>query len=227
MMDSCYLDAGGGETYEGSCWLYTLFVPHDMASLIDALGGHSQFTKRLDFLHDSGLLYMGDEQAFLTVFLYHYAGHPAVSAERAHFYIPSQFNNTDAGIPGNDDSGAMGSFIALVMMGIFPNPGQDVYFITPPFFESISIVNEQTGKTATIKNLNFDPEYKNVYIQKATRDGKPWTKNWIDHSFFAEGGVLELTLGLVESDWGTREQDLPPSMSVTYNNSAESSTGPI
>ncbi|KIM96232.1 glycoside hydrolase family 92 protein [Oidiodendron maius Zn] len=214
MMDSCYLDGGGGETYEGSCWLYTFFVPHDMASLVDALGGPSRFTERLDFLHHSGLLYMGDEQAFLTVFLYHYAGRPAISAERAHFYIPSQFNNTDAGIPGNDDSGAMGSFITLTMMGIFPNPGQDVYFITPPFFESVSIVNEQTGKTATIKNINFDPEYKNVYIQEATRDGKPWTKNWIDHSFFAEGGILELTLGLLESDWGTREEDLPPSMSA-------------
>jgi putative alpha-1,2-mannosidase len=215
-MDSCYLDAGGGETYEGSIWMYTFFVPHDIASLVYTLGGPLRFTERLDYLHASGLLYMGDEQAFLNVFLYHYAGRPALSAERAHYYIPNQFNNTDAGIPGNDDSGAMGSFVALVMMGIFPNPGQDVYFITPPFFESVSIVNGQTGKTATIKNINFDPEYINIYIQKATRDGKPWTKNWIDHSFFTEGGVLELTLGMLESDWGTKDDDLPPSMSTTY-----------
>jgi putative alpha-1,2-mannosidase len=213
-MNSCYLDGGGGETYEGSCWLYTFFVPHDMASLITVLGGPAQFTKRLDFLHESGLLYMGDEQAFLTVFLYHYAGRPALSAKRAHYYIPSQFNNTDAGIPGNDDSGAMGSFITLTMMGTFPNPGQDVYFITPPFFESVSIINGETGKTATIRNLNFRPGNKNIYIQKATRDGKTWTKNWIDYSFFAEGGVLELTLGSEESSWGTKKEDLPPSMST-------------
>lgn len=213
-MDSCYLDAGGHETYEGSCWLYTFFVPQDMATLISDLGGPSQFVKRLHFLHESGLLYMGDEQAFLTVFQYHYAGRPALSAERAHYYIPKEFNNTVSGIPGNDDSGAMGAFITLTMMGVFPNPGQDVYFITPPFFESISITNQQTGKTATIRNINFDPKYKNIYIQKATRDGKPWTKNWIDHSFFAQGGVLELTLGPKESTWGTREADLPPSMST-------------
>ncbi|PVH83272.1 glycoside hydrolase family 92 protein [Cadophora sp. DSE1049] len=212
--DSCYLDGGGGETYEGACWLYTFFVPQDMAALVTLLGGPDEFTKRLNFLHESGLLYMGDEQAFLTVFLYHYSGRPGLSAKRAHAYIPKEFNNTIKGIPGNDDSGAMGSFVTLTMMGVFPNPGQDVYFITPPFFQEISVVNAQTGKTATIKTINFDPEYKNIYIQSALRDGKAWTSNWIDHSFFAEGGVLELTLGPEESKWGTRKQDLPPSMST-------------
>jgi putative alpha-1,2-mannosidase len=213
-MHSCYLDSGGGETYEGSCWLYTFYVPQDMATLVSALGGPASFISRLDFLHESGLLYMGDEQAFLTVFLYHYAGRPALSAKRAHSYIPSQFNNSVNGIPGNDDSGAMGSFITLTMMGVFPNPGQDVYLITPPFFEEVSMVSGETGKRATIRNVNFDAGYKNIYVQKATRDGEVWTKNWIDHSFFRDGGVLELILGAEESDWGTKEDDLPPSMST-------------
>ncbi|TAQ88679.1 hypothetical protein B7494_g3014 [Chlorociboria aeruginascens] len=216
--DSCYLDGGGGEFYEGSSWLYTFFAPHDMASLITALGGPTTFTSRLDFLHESGLLYMGDEQAFLTVFLYHYAGRPGLSAKRAHNYIPSQFNNTDMGIPGNDDSGAMGSFVALTMMGVFPNPGQDVYLILPPFFEEVRVANSETGKVAVIKNLGFDGSgvgaYKNIYVQEARRDGKAWTKNWIGHDFFRNGGVLELVLGENESDWGTREEDLPPSLST-------------
>lgn len=99
------------------------------------------------------------------------------------------------------------------MLGIFPNPGQDVYFITPPFFPSVSIKNQQTGKTATIRNINFDSSYKNIYIQKATLNGKPYTKNWLQHSFFLDGGTLELTLGSHESSWGTRVQDLPPSLS--------------
>ncbi|KAF2021089.1 glycoside hydrolase family 92 protein [Aaosphaeria arxii CBS 175.79] len=210
--DQCYLNPSGHETYEGSCWMYTFYVPGDMATLVQTLGGPREFVRRLDFLHESGVLYIGDEQAFLKVFLYHYAGRPAKSAERAHFYIPSQFNDTLGGIPGNDDSGAMGSFAALTMMGIFPNAGQDVYFITPPFFESVSIRNGQSGKTATIKNINFDPTGKNVYIQSATLDGKPYTRNWLQHKFFLDGGTLELTLGSNESTWGTRPEDLPPSL---------------
>ncbi|KAK7908165.1 hypothetical protein PG985_015468 [Apiospora marii] len=209
---SCYLNQDGGETYEGSAWMYTFFAPHNMAKLILTLGGPDAFVRRLDYLHESGLLYIGDEQAFLPVYQYHYAGRPGKSAERVHFYIPSQFNTTTAGIPGNDDSGAMGSFVALSMLGIFPNPGQDIYFITPPFFASVSITNPMTGKTATIENVNFDAAYKNIYIQSAKLNGEVYTKSYLTHSFFLEGGTLELTLGAREStDWGTGEADIPPS----------------
>ncbi|KAK5133989.1 hypothetical protein LTR08_007109 [Meristemomyces frigidus] len=213
---SCYLNPDGLETYEGSAWLYTFFVPQDQASLIAALGGPQAFVTRLDYLHESGLLYIGDEQAFLPVYQYHYAGRPAKSAVRAHSYIPAQFNTTRVGIPGNDDSGAMGSFVALTMMGVFPNPGQDVYLITPPFFEEWSITNEITGKTATVRNLNFDASYRDIYVQKATLDREPYARNWLTHAFFLEGGVLELTLGANESAWGTRGEDLPPSLSTSH-----------
>jgi putative alpha-1,2-mannosidase len=98
-------------------------------------------------------------------------------------------------------------------MGLFPNPGQNVYLITPPFFESVSIKSPLTGKTATIRNVNFDPTYEAIYIQSATLDSEPYTKNWIDHSFFTEGKELVLTLGRNESSWGTRVEDLPPSLS--------------
>ncbi|KAF2734321.1 alpha-1,2-mannosidase-like protein [Polyplosphaeria fusca] len=223
----CYLNPGGHETYEGSCWLYTFYVPGDHSTLIRTLGGADSFVKRLDYFHESGLLYIGDEQGFLMVYLYHYAGRPALSAERAHFYIPSQFNDTINGIPGNDDSGAMGSFEALTMMGIFPNAGQDVYFITPPFFESVSILNQQTGKTATIRNINFDPSGKNVYIQSAKLNGETYTKNWLQHSFFLNGGTLELTLGASESSWGTRPQDVPPSLGPFGNSTVNGTFGQV
>lgn len=184
-----------------------------MASLVTTLGGPETFIDRLTFLHESGLVYIGDEQGFLPVFQFHYGGRPALSSVRAHTYIPSQFNATTVGIPGNDDSGAMGSFSSLTMMGLWPISGQDVYLITPPFFKEVSIANEITGKTATVRNINFDPSYESIFIQNVTLDGVLYTKNWITHSFFFEGGVLELVLGRNESSWGTAVEDLPPSTS--------------
>lgn len=212
--DSCYLNAAGHETYEGSPWLYLFYVPGDMAGLVDALGGRDAYLSRLHTLHNSGVLYMGDEQAFMTAFLYHFAGRPALSAKETHRYIPGMFNDTIEGIPGNDDSGAMGTFVFFSMLGIFPSAGQSVYFIIAPYFPSVSITNPQTGKTATIRNLNFDARYKRIYIQSAMLNGERYTRNWIDHSFFLEGGTLELVLGEKESSWGTREEDLPPSLST-------------
>ncbi|KAL2884466.1 hypothetical protein SGCOL_000414 [Colletotrichum sp. CLE4] len=209
---SCSLQNNGPETFESSLWEYGFFVPHDQGTLINTLGGPDAFVRRLNFLHDQNITYIGNEPAFLTVFQYHYAGRPALSARRAHFYIPSFFSPDPAGLPGNDDSGAMGSFLAFSMMGLFPNPGQDVYLIIPPFFENIEITHPQTGRTAKVRNINFDPQYRNIYIQKATLNGQPYRKSWVDHKFFTEGQELVLTLGRRESDWGTRVQDLPPSL---------------
>lgn len=183
-----------------------------MGSLIKTLGGAREFTRRLTFLHKSGLLYVGDEQSFLTVYQFHYSGRPALSAKQSHSYIPSQFNTSTAGIAGNDDSGAMGSFVVLSMIGLWPVPGQDVYLITPPYFKEVSITNPVTGNVATVRNTNFDPSYKAIYIQSAKLNGKTWTKNWLTHDFFIDGGILELELGEQESGWGTHVEDLPPSL---------------
>ncbi|MCJ1439692.1 MAG: hypothetical protein MMC23_000173 [Stictis urceolatum] len=207
----CSLTSNPTETFESSIWEYQFFVPQDHSTLISLLGGPSTFVKRLDYLHESGLIDIGNEISFLTVFQYHYAGRPGLSSKRAHYYFPSRFNDSTTGLPGNDDTGAMGSFTAFVMSGLFPNAGQDVYLIAPPFFEEVSYTSPQSNKTATIRNKNFDPGYGNIYVQSATLDGKPYTKSWIGHSFFLEGGTLELTLGANESSWGTREEDLPPS----------------
>jgi putative alpha-1,2-mannosidase len=192
-----------------------------MARLVSALGGKDRFVKRLQLFHETGhlnakegLLDIGDEQAYLTIYQFHYAGRPALSSECIHSYIPHFFNESKDGIPGNDDSGAMGAFVVLAMMGLYPVHGTDVYLITPPFFEEITITHPLTKKKATIRNKNFDPAYNNIYIQRVERDGESWTKNWIQHDFFTEGGLLELTLGDKESEWGTHDGDLPPSVST-------------
>lgn len=99
------------------------------------------------------------------------------------------------------------------MSGLFPVAGQNVYLISPPFFESVSYTSPLTGKKATIRCTNFDPTYERIYIQSATLNGKPYSKNWVTHKLFTEGWTLELTLGSEESDWGSKEEDLPPSTS--------------
>ena len=212
---ACSLTNNGQETFESSIWEYSFYVPQDQAALITTFGGADQFVARLNYLHDNNITYIGNEPAFLTVFQYHYAGRPALSALRSHFYIPGFFGTTPDGLPGNDDSGAMGSFVAFSMIGLFPVPGQNVYLITPPYFESINVTSPLTGNTATVRNVGFDPTYQNVYIQNATLNGQVYTKNWLDHSFFLDGGELVLYLGSSESAWGTGAINVPPSLSAS------------
>jgi putative alpha-1,2-mannosidase len=179
------------------------------------MGDDEAFISRLDFFHTSGLADISNEPVFSTVYLYHYAGRPALSTRRLHTYIPASFNNTAGGLPGNDDSGAMGAFIAFGLLGLFPIAGQNVYLISAPFFREVNVTNGITGNTATIAAVGFDPTYANVSIQSVAVNGAPWTKSWIGHELFTQGWTLEITLGAEESDWGTAVEDRPPSFGGT------------
>ncbi|KXH56040.1 glycosyl hydrolase family 92 [Colletotrichum salicis] len=207
----CSLTTNPSETFEASIWQYQFIVPHSTSTLIDLMGGDDAFISRLSYFHASPLADISNEPVFLTVYLYHYAGRPGLSAERIHKYIPSAFNSSRGGLPGNDDSGAMGAFLAFSVMGLFPVAGQNVYLITPPFFEEVSVKSPVTGKNATIKCVGFDAAYKNIYVQSAKLNGEAYNKSWIGHEFFSQGKTLELTLGDKESDWGKSKEARPPS----------------
>jgi len=213
--DCCGMFSADVATYEGSSWIYTLYLPGDGASLVSHLGGDEEFVRRLDYMHENALVDTGDEQVFLPVFQYHYAGRPGLSTKRAHYYIPRLFNSSLVGMPGNDDSGAMGAFVVFAMLGIFPIAGQNVYLISAPFFPEVSITNPVTGKKATIVARGWDKGFKNIYIQSARLNGRPWRRSWLDHGFFLDGGRLELWLGPRESRWGRDVEDRPPSLSTT------------
>ncbi|KAK9418286.1 putative Glycoside hydrolase family 92 protein [Seiridium unicorne] len=209
--DGCHTQSLWG-TYEGSPWLYQFFVPQDMAALIELLGGPEAFVERLDYFHSSGIIDIGNEQAFLPTYQFHYAGRPGRSSYWIHQYIPAQFNSSINGIPGNDDC-AMGAFTAFAFMGFFPVAGQDIYLLSAPLVKEVRLPTV-SGRPAIIRNVNFDPAYESIYIESAKLDGKPYTRNWIKHDFFIQGGVLEFVLRKDESSWGTREEDLPPSLST-------------
>ncbi|EGO54115.1 hypothetical protein NEUTE1DRAFT_87202 [Neurospora tetrasperma FGSC 2508] len=233
---SCYYDTAL-DVYEGSPWLYSFFAPQSMSTLIQLMGGSDTFVKRLEYYHESGIAYMGNEQSFLTVFQFHYAGRPGLSSKWLRNYIPTMFNASVNGIPGNDDC-AMGAFTTWGMgLGVFPVAGQDAYLIVPPFFREVKVragmdlkssspsrdyhSEKKEAKWAVIRTVNFDAEMqgrnggKPVYIQSAKLNGKKYTKNWITHEFFEQGGLLELVVGPEESigkdGWGTNREDLPPS----------------
>ena len=99
-MHRCYLDTTES-TYEGSPWLYSFYVPQDMAGLADVMGGRAELVARLQYFHETGIAYMGNEQSFLTVFQFHYGGRPGLSSRWARNYISSQFTASPEGLPGN------------------------------------------------------------------------------------------------------------------------------
>ncbi|HEY4350438.1 MAG TPA: GH92 family glycosyl hydrolase [Paraburkholderia sp.] len=196
--------------YEGDIWTYSLYAPQDVRGLMRMSGGKEAFIHRLDTLFNRKHFDMSNEPGFLLPMLYLWAGRPDRSADRIVDQLEKQFSDSRAGLPGNDDSGAMSSWLVFQMLGFYPNAGQDVYLIGTPSFPEAEI-DMPSGKVFRIVAKNFDREHLNRYVQSATLNGKPLDNAWFRHAQIAGGGTLELTMGPVPTDWGTRVP--PPSMS--------------
>ena len=198
-----------GVFYEASSWEYSLSVPHDVAMLIKKSGGKEAFLKRLNTLFDKGFYNVANEPSFLSPNLYHWLGRPDLSNERIHHIIDANYSSKRDGIPGNDDSGAMSSWLAFHMMGLYPNAGQSYYLINTPYFKQ-TVIHQENGKDFVIRAKRLTEN--NKHIVSATLNGKPFNRAFIEHQDIVNGGILELKMGSEPSSlWGTEE--LPPSKS--------------
>lgn len=113
-----------GEFYEASSWQYSFYFPHNMDYLISELmGGTDTFVSRLDALFENDYSDIGDEPGFLPTLQYNYAGRPDKTVDRVLSTLTTYFNESTNGLPGNDDSGAMGSYVVYAMMGFYPVAG--------------------------------------------------------------------------------------------------------
>lgn len=186
--------------YEASSWEYSLSIPHDVPGLIAQCGGKEKFEERLDIFFDKGFYNVNNEPSFLSPCLYHWIGKPWRSDDRIREIIVQNYNDSPMGLPGNDDSGAMSSWLAFHMLGLYPNAGQDYYLIHAPMLKETTFHLED-GKDFTIRAERLSDE--NRYIQSATLNGKEYPYSTLRHKDLVAGGELVLKMGNKPGKWGT------------------------
>ncbi len=196
--------------YEGDIWTYSIYAPQDMRRLIEMAGGNEQFIRRLDSTFLRRHFDVTNEPGFLLPVLYNYAGRPDKTADIVRLVLEKAFTDNRAGIPGNDDSGAMSSWLIFSTLGLFPIAGQDVYLISTPSIPDASL-DLGNGKKLHIVAHKLDPQGLNHYIQSATLNGVKLDTAWFRHNQIKDGATLELEMGPAPSDWGKAVP--PPSMS--------------
>jgi predicted alpha-1,2-mannosidase len=199
-----------GWLYEGNSWEYSLYVPHDVPGLITKAGGTVSFVKRLDtfFTKNAQTFHswlndyynVNNEPGFLAPALYNYAGKPWRTTETVRKIISNNYTTKPDGLPGNDDAGSMSAWYAFHAMGFFPVAGQDLYLITAPLFDSVTI-DLGEGKLFTVKCNALNDT--NRYIKSATLNGKTLDRSWFRHSEIKNGGVLEFQMTSYPSSWAS------------------------
>jgi predicted alpha-1,2-mannosidase len=211
---------------EANAW-QSYFVPHDVPGLIQKLGGDEKFVARLDEIFESkekivnfsedvvGLIGMyahGNEPCHHYAYLYAYAGQPWKTQARIRQVCGTLYNNTTAGMCGNDDCGQMSAWYVFSALGFYPaDPCGGVYVLGTPLVNQATITlapPHYSGGQFTVSAK--DNSRANAYIQSATLNGQPLTHAWLTHDQIAAGGTLVLQMGPNPNrNWASAPADRP------------------
>ncbi|RAV30547.1 GH92 family glycosyl hydrolase [Sinomicrobium soli] len=226
----------GGPFTEGNAWHYLWSVFHDPEGLIDLLGGEENFNKKLDSVFevsnkvnvgtyggkihemtemqmaDMGQYAHGNQPIQHAIYLYNYSGQPWKAQRRLRNIMEKLYSYTEDGYPGDEDQGQTSSWYVLSALGMYSVcPGTDEYVIGSPVFKKATVTLEN-GKKFVVSAPENSKD--NVFIQRASLNGAPYTKNYIRYKDIAGGGILEFEMkDTPEKERGTGAGDRPFSLS--------------
>lgn len=200
-------------TIESNPYQQGWFVPQDVDGMVALMGGKEKVKEDLESMFDhtpSGFLWNdyynhANEPVHHVPFLFNRVGAPWLTQKWTRRICDSAYYNDVKGLVGNEDVGQMSAWYVLAASGIHPVcPGDGRYEITSPVFNKIVFRLDSsyaTGKTFTI--VAHGNSSKNIYIQSAKLNGRPYKKCYIDYSDITSGGTLELFMGdRPDTSWG-------------------------
>lgn len=202
---------------------------HDVATLVNYSGGPDMFTKRLDAFFAPGnnpssstgtsqfnftLMNPSNEPDFATPYLYHFVGRPDLSLSTSRFLAKTYYVDSDTGLPGNSDAGAMETWWLWNAIGLYPITGQTTFLIHAPWFGmDIDLGGGKSLEiTVTVEGGgNSNSSTSSFQVQSLQVNGKDWKQSWLTYDdIFAKGGTMHFTLGQNASSW-FHGSALPPS----------------
>lgn len=182
--------------YEGTCWIYSYVIPHDVPGMVEAMGGKQRFIERLVYAFHNDLIEFGNEPSFMTPWLACHVDRPYLASFCADRMRRSYHPD---GCPGDDDSGAMGSLWIFLNAGFFPFCGTDAYYLHGARVPRLDF-RLAGGRTFTVTATPAGGA--NIYVQSATLNGKALDTAVIRHADIAAGGTLAFVMGDQPSGWG-------------------------
>ena len=194
---------------EGAPCHYTWYVPHDPYGLMECMGGQEQYIAKLDSMFSQNRYWHGNEPCHQVAFLFNYSGQPWKTQRAVRHIMQTEYLDAPGGLSGNDDAGQMSAWYVFAALGFYPVcPGTPYYALASPSFQEAALTLENGN---TFRLLAPEASAENIYIQRVTFDGKPYTKNYISHEDILRGGTMLFEMGPEPNpDWGNKPEDCPP-----------------
>lgn len=179
---------------EGNAWNYNFFVPHDINGLGNLMG-KKQMLGKLQHCFDADQFVLWNEPDMAYPYLFNYfKGEEWRTQKEVYKAIKKHFNNSPAGLPGNDDCGTISCWLLMSMMGFYPDlPGKPHYALGLPTFDKVIIQLDNAYYPGSQIVIEKSPSVtKKGRVNRISWNGKPHTSYFIMHDKFVQGGTLRL-----------------------------------
>jgi putative alpha-1,2-mannosidase len=182
---------------EGGMFTYLFGAMHDVAGMVEMLGGRERFLARLDENFDGGHHRHDNEPGHHYPYLYDFVGAPAKTQARVRAIMADHYHSGPDGLPGDEDCGQMSAWFVWSALGLYPvAPASGEYALGSPIFPQVTLrLRPPLGNgTLVIRALGASPE--NVYVQDVERNGTPLTEPFVRHADLVTGEtVLTFRMG--------------------------------
>ena len=208
--------SGANEHYvEGNAWQLTFFVPQDVPGLASQIG-EKTFADRLEWgfgesnkwrfngPNDQYWDYpvvQGNQQSMHFAALFNWVKKPWLTQKWSRAIMERYYGHgVSNAYLGDEDQGQMSAWFVMNALGLFQTDGgcrvDPIYEIGSPLFEKAVIDlggRYGRGRTFTIEARHTSRE--NVYVQKASLNGKALNRFWFQAADLLKGGSLILEMG--------------------------------
>ena len=228
---------------EGDALHWLFFVPHDPPGLVELFPSAADFDERLESMFILSQEFMakthqaegvpnpqywaGNEHDLLDVWLFNYGAdctktqYWSRSLTHAHYDLHRAEHEEDdrklgggRGIPGNDDYGALSSWLLWASLGVYPKAGSNTFFIGSPRVSDATLDLNRLGSesstvsgvlastsTSTLRIIAHNNSAGNVYVESLVVNGVAHESPFLTRSDLAreEGAVLEFFMTDVPS----------------------------
>jgi putative alpha-1,2-mannosidase len=194
---------------EGDAYHYAYYCFQDIPGLISLYDSPeafdeallSIFVKSLD--HPFGepipneYYWAGNEHDNLYPWFFNFGPNCSHTQEWTRKITHLHYNTSPRGLPGNDDYGAMSSWVLWASLGLHPLPGSSLFFVGSPRVSKATIYLTQLLEDAVdngdvaLQIVTYDNSDVNVFVKALYVDGVEVNTPFLERSQIEQGALLE------------------------------------
>lgn len=204
---------------EGDAYHYAYYAFQDIPGLIDLYDSPEAFDEALLSIFTNSLdhpfgepvpnkyYWAGNEHDILYPWFFNFGPNCSHTQEWTRKLTHLHYNTSPHGIPGNDDYGALSSWLLWASLGLHPLPGSGIFFVGSPRVSKATVyltqlLEDGVEGDVSLRVVTYNNSDVNVFVKELYVDGVEVTTPFLERSQIEQGALLEFHMTSDPTDGG-------------------------